>query len=96
MEKALCKGLSPVVMFGLDEVMTHCEILKAKAICGWCHATARCLKLALKTEDQWGVWGGQSAAERRKLLRMASGNRAVAFALWESITHSQEGVAHAS
>lgn len=42
----------------------------AKRVCGMCDVRAECLAWALENdEDYWGIWGGLSAQERRKLKR---------------------------
>lgn len=88
MEKALCKDLPPDRFYGVDDVMTSEEIHRAKAVCAWCKATPRCLWYSFRTDEQWGVWGGLSAAERRKYLRMSNKNPHLAFSIWESVTAS--------
>lgn len=45
---------------------TKQEIAQAKAVCGSCIAQAKCLSYAINNED-YGVWGGTTPAERRKL-----------------------------
>jgi WhiB family redox-sensing transcriptional regulator len=40
----------------------------AKKFCGSCPVRERCLKFALDNEIMYGVWGGKSPAERRRLL----------------------------
>lgn len=39
----------------------------AKKTCRVCPVQRRCLGYALRTEQQWGIWGGMSARELRKL-----------------------------
>ncbi|RYE38521.1 MAG: WhiB family transcriptional regulator [Hyphomicrobiales bacterium] len=41
----------------------------AKQICGKCAVQLRCRLHALLTAEQYGVWGGLSAAERRRIKR---------------------------
>ncbi len=41
----------------------------AKLLCGRCDVRAECLELALDTNEQFGIWGGLSAEERRGLRR---------------------------
>jgi WhiB family redox-sensing transcriptional regulator len=41
----------------------------AKLLCGRCEVRAECLELALDANEQFGVWGGLSAMERRSLRR---------------------------
>jgi WhiB family transcriptional regulator, redox-sensing transcriptional regulator len=43
--------------------------LEAKRICARCVVKAACLRFALVTDQRWGVWGGTSAYERRRLSR---------------------------
>lgn len=41
--------------------------LEAKRICGECTVRATCLQYALDHDEQYGIWGGLSQRERRKL-----------------------------
>jgi WhiB family transcriptional regulator, redox-sensing transcriptional regulator len=43
------------------------RLAKAKAICARCPVTAQCLAWALNTGEQFGVWGGKSEDERKKM-----------------------------
>lgn len=45
---------------------------RAKAICRRCPVRAPCLDYAQRTEERFGVWGGLSERERRRLRRRAS------------------------
>jgi WhiB family transcriptional regulator, redox-sensing transcriptional regulator len=40
----------------------------AKAVCATCTVIEDCLRWALRTREQYGVWGGLSAEEREALL----------------------------
>ncbi|WP_414721288.1 WhiB family transcriptional regulator [Streptomyces ossamyceticus] len=64
---APCKA-DPEAMFPAN--LDH-EIDKAKAYCRICPAVERCLQWALDTGQEWGVWGGLSERERRRLRRRA-------------------------
>lgn len=46
--------------------------LEAKRICNDCEVEAACLGYALANDERFGIWGGLSPAQRRKLQR-ASG-----------------------
>lgn len=48
------------------------DIEYAKAICRRCPVVERCLQWALDTGEEFGVWGGLSEGERRKLRRRAA------------------------
>jgi WhiB family redox-sensing transcriptional regulator len=45
---------------------------EAKRICARCDVRAECLEYALGREEKFGVWGGLSERERRKLKRRAA------------------------
>lgn len=40
----------------------------AKSICGECDVRERCLLYALEQDEKFGIWGGLTASERRRLL----------------------------
>jgi Transcription factor WhiB. len=48
------------------------EIERAKGFCGRCPAVKLCLRWALDTGEEHGVWGGLTDQERRKLRRRAA------------------------
>lgn len=39
----------------------------AKATCSRCPVTAECLRYALDRHERFGVWGGKSERERRRI-----------------------------
>lgn len=41
----------------------------AKLICLSCPIRSECLEWAMRTDDRFGVWGGMTAQERRKLRK---------------------------
>jgi len=45
---------------------------EAKRICMQCDVRDECLDYALENEERFGIWGGLSERERRKLKRIAS------------------------
>lgn len=62
-EYANCKGSSASIFF-LDWGSTTDQ---AKSICGACPVQAECLEYAVMTNQKYGVWGGLSERERRKI-----------------------------
>jgi WhiB family redox-sensing transcriptional regulator len=42
-------------------------VQKAKAICKGCPVRAACLQMALDADIQYGIWGGLTEHERRRL-----------------------------
>lgn len=47
----------------------HAGIAAAKANCYACPVLAECLEGALASGEQWGIWGGLTAAERTTIRR---------------------------
>ncbi|MBA3622784.1 MAG: WhiB family transcriptional regulator [Euzebyales bacterium] len=45
---------------------------EAKRICAGCDVRAQCLEYALDNDERFGIWGGMSERERRRLKRLAS------------------------
>jgi len=64
-----CRDLPPEVFFPADGVGV--EI--AKRICEDCLIKEVCLEFALYNGEKYGVWGGTSERERRKLARRRRG-----------------------
>ena len=48
--------------------MKRTQVVKAKALCSSCAVIDECLEYAIKA-DEWGVWGGKTMNERRKIRR---------------------------
>lgn len=46
------------------------QIDRAKAVCARCEVRAECLRFAVETVQDHGVWGGTSEEERRALRRV--------------------------
>ncbi|MFT4295188.1 MAG: WhiB family transcriptional regulator [Micropruina sp.] len=45
---------------------------RARTVCYGCEVRAECLAEALDNRIEWGVWGGMTERERRRLLRQHS------------------------
>jgi WhiB family redox-sensing transcriptional regulator len=45
------------------------DIQAAKAVCQRCQVQDACLQFALETNQQDGIWGGTTEAERRRVRR---------------------------
>lgn len=52
------------------------EVATAKAVCATCPVRAECLAAGLY--EKYGIWGGTSERERRKLRRTATTRLSVA------------------
>ena len=65
---ALCAQTDPEAFFPEKGGSTR----EAKSICAGCEVKAQCLEYALATDERFGIWGGLSERERRRLRRDAS------------------------
>jgi WhiB family redox-sensing transcriptional regulator len=64
-ERAACFGVEPDVFFPISEE----EAGPALAFCGACPIREECLSWALKNGERYGVWGGTTEQQRRRLQR---------------------------
>lgn len=66
--KAVCRDEDPELFFPIgNSGPAKAQIEQAKAVCGRCPVIDACLAHALKTGEDYGVWGGLSEDERRAL-----------------------------
>ncbi len=66
-ERALCAETDPEAFFPEKGGSTR----EAKKICTGCEVKAECLEYALSNDERFGIWGGLSERERRRLRRRA-------------------------
>jgi WhiB family redox-sensing transcriptional regulator len=66
-ERALCAETDPEAFFPEKGGSTR----EAKKICTGCEVKADCLEYALSNDERFGIWGGLSERERRRLRRRA-------------------------
>lgn len=64
---ALCAQTDPEAFFPEKGGSTR----DAKMICQACEVRAQCLEYALERDERFGIWGGYSERERRKMRRRA-------------------------
>ena len=67
-DQALCAQTDPEAFFPEKGGSTR----EAKRICVGCEVKAECLEYALMQDERFGIWGGLSERERRRLKRRAS------------------------
>lgn len=65
MEHAKCLDADPEAFFPEKGGSTR----EAKRICAGCEVRAECLEFALAHDERFGIWGGLSERERRRLKR---------------------------
>jgi WhiB family transcriptional regulator, redox-sensing transcriptional regulator len=76
-ERANCLGVDPDLFFPERGASTR----EAKSVCGSCEVRLECLEYALVNGEKFGIWGGLSERERRRLRRQrALARRAAASA----------------
>jgi WhiB family transcriptional regulator, redox-sensing transcriptional regulator len=64
-DRALCAQTDPEAFFPEKGGSTR----EAKKICLGCEVRAECLEYALAHDERFGIWGGLSERERRRLKR---------------------------
>lgn len=64
-QHALCAQTDPEAFFPEKGGSTR----EAKSVCTTCDVRAECLEYALLNDERFGIWGGLSERERRKLRR---------------------------
>jgi WhiB family transcriptional regulator, redox-sensing transcriptional regulator len=64
-ERALCSQTDPEAFFPEKGGSTR----EAKRICSRCEVKSECLEYALGHDERFGIWGGLSERERRRLKR---------------------------
>ncbi len=66
-DRALCAQTDPEAFFPEKGGSTR----EAKRVCRGCEVKAECLDYALENDERFGIWGGMSERERRRLKRAA-------------------------
>ena len=66
-ERALCAQTDPEAFFPEKGGSTR----EAKKVCVGCDVRSECLEYALAKDERFGIWGGLSERERRKLKKQA-------------------------
>lgn len=66
---AACRGADPELFY--PERFGHGDDVRAaKKICESCPVEMSCLAYAIDTSQAWGIWGGRTERERRRLRKM--------------------------
>lgn len=64
-DQANCMGVDPDLFFPERGASTR----EAKEVCRGCVVRLDCLEYALDNAEKFGIWGGMSERERRRLRR---------------------------
>ncbi len=73
---ANCLGLDPDVFFPERGASTR----EAKEVCRGCVVRSECLDFAVDNGERFGIWGGLSERERRKVRRARADGHGAASA----------------
>ena len=69
-QRAACRLMPADMFFPVGVTGAACEEVEAaKAVCRACEVAGDCLEFALRTRQEFGVWGGADEEERRAVLR---------------------------
>ncbi len=63
--RANCMGVDPDLFFPERGASTK----EAKEVCRGCVVREDCLEFALRNSEKFGIWGGMSERERRRVRR---------------------------
>ncbi len=69
-DQANCLGVDPDLFFPERGASTR----EAKEVCKGCVVRGDCLEYALGNGEKFGIWGGLSERERRRLRRLRAQN----------------------
>ena len=69
--EANCLGVDPDLFFPERGASTK----EAKAVCKGCVVREDCLEFALQNGEKFGIWGGLSERERRRIRRQRALDR---------------------
>jgi WhiB family redox-sensing transcriptional regulator len=87
-DHAACRDADPELFFPDGDIRSaRGQVNTAKLICRGCLVRAACLRWALATGQQAGIWGGLTEDERRRLHRRR-GSRPAAYSPSEE-SHDQ-------
>ena len=73
-DEANCLGVDPDLFFPERGASTR----EAKEVCQGCVVKDDCLEFALQNGEKFGIWGGMSERERRRIRRQRALERAAA------------------
>ena len=63
------------IFFGDDD--THTSLRQARKICSSCPVADECLRHALSTPEEYGIWAGTSAMNRYRMIQAIESGRTI-------------------
>ena len=64
-ERAACRGTDTEIFYPV----TPDEEAEALSICATCPVRAQCLDYAIRNRETYGIWGGTTPDQRRRIRR---------------------------
>jgi WhiB family redox-sensing transcriptional regulator len=64
-DQAACRGTDTEIFFPANAD----EEAEALSICATCPVRAQCLEYAVRNKEIYGIWGGTTADQRRRIRR---------------------------
>lgn len=62
-----CRGRGTWLFFPLDGGSSYPDLDRARRICAACPIAEGCLEWALVHREEYGIWGGTTERERRRI-----------------------------
>lgn len=70
MDRGACRSAEPELFFPVSAAgPAVAQVVAAKAVCRGCPVRAECLRYAMRTAQDHGIWGGTTEEERRQARR---------------------------
>jgi WhiB family redox-sensing transcriptional regulator len=82
MSRAACIGCDPETFFSLHLPGASA---RARQICRSCSVRTECLEYALAAEEHFGVWGGATPRQRRRMLRYREAQAWRRWSYWREV-----------
>ena len=67
---AKCKGMATSTFFSDDQAGCEAQESAARLTCSGCTVRSECLAYAIEAHMDYGVWGGLTWAERRRVAQV--------------------------
>ena len=68
---AACRSADPDLFFPVSGEEWARQVEKAKVLCRACRVRRQCLQYAISEDEPYGVWGGMTGDERRRVTWLA-------------------------
>jgi WhiB family redox-sensing transcriptional regulator len=85
----LCRGMDQATFYGSEDRankarhhpnLTVDEVARARRICNACPVQMECLDFAIRTREEFGIWGGSTAGQRKRWIKQYEERQEVSLA----------------